>query len=144
MQNKQSKELQKKQRNRKKKKLRIRKKIQGHSTRPRLTVYKSKKNLYVQLIDDEAGYTLCSASTLEKEFRRIELDQDKQTTKKPKKTNKKETYCTKEHAKKLGELLAKRAEEKKIQQLVFDRNGYQYHGQIQVLADQIREKGFRF
>ena len=138
MQNKQKKERQEKQSKRTKKKLRIRKKIQGHDARPRLTIYKSKKNLYAQLIDDDAGNTLCSASTLEVEFRETEK------AKSTKKTSKKETYRTKEYAKKLGELLAKRAKEKKIQKLVFDRNGYHYHGQIQVLADQIRENGLEF
>lgn len=106
-------------------KLSIRSKVSGTTEIPRLTVYKSLKNIYAQLIDDEKGVTLCSASTMDKEY-----------------GGKK--GCSIESAKSVGELLAKKAASKKIGKAVFDRNGYVFHGKIKALADACREKGLKF
>jgi large subunit ribosomal protein L18 len=106
-----------------KKKMRIRKEIAGTTERPRMTVFKSLAHLYVQLIDDTAGRTLVSCSTLDGELAG--------------KNNK-------EGAKKIGALVAKRAQEKNITAVVFDRNGYRYHGKIKELADSAREAGLKF
>jgi large subunit ribosomal protein L18 len=106
-----------------KKKMRIRKDISGTTARPRLSVYKSLTHLYVQLIDDSAGRTLASCSTVEKGF---------------------DGTGNKDGAKILGALIAKRAQEKSIQNVVFDRNGYQYHGKVKELADAAREAGLKF
>ena len=108
-------------------KIRIRKKIRGTSERPRLTVYRSLKYIYAQIIDDEAGHTLVAASTLEKELRE-KLKSTKDI----------------EAAKTVGELIAKRALEKGIEKVVFDRNGYKYHGRVKALADAAREAGLKF
>ena len=89
---------------------RVRRKISGTAERPRLCVYRSNANLYVQVIDDVAGKTLVSASTLDKEV--------------------KTKYANKEAAKEVGALIAKRALEKNIKDVVFDRGGYIYHGVI--------------
>jgi large subunit ribosomal protein L18 len=106
-------------------KLSIRNKISGTDIIPRLTVYKSLKNIYAQLIDDEKGVTLCSASTMDKEYSGIK-------------------GCNLESAKAVGELLAKKAVGKNITSAVFDRNGYVFHGKIKALADACREKGLKF
>lgn len=116
--------LDKKQR-RKRRKLNIRSKIKGTADRPRLTIFKSVKNFYAQIIDDEKGVTLCAASTLDKEY-------------------KGKKGCNLESAKAVGELIAERAKNKKIKQIVFDRNGYVYHGKVKALADVCREKGLKF
>ena len=108
-------------------KIRIRKKIRGTPERPRLTVYRSLKYIYAQIIDDEAGHTLVAASTLEKELRE-KLKSTKDI----------------EAAKTVGELIAKRALEKGIEKVVFDRNGYKYHGRVKALADAAREAGLKF
>ena len=105
----------------------IRKKIRGSAERPRLSVYKSLKNLYVQLIDDDTGHTLVAANTLEKSFR----DELK-------------TGVNKTAAKKIGEILAEKAKAKEISAIVFDRSGYLFHGCIKVIADTLREKGITF
>lgn len=105
-----------------KRKNRIRAKISGTATRPRLSVFRSLKNNYAQLIDDENGVVLASSSDLK--------SKDKGT-----KTEK---------AKKVGEEIAKKAAEKKITTIVFDRNGYKYHGRIKALADGAREGGLKF
>ena len=104
--------------------LRVRRKISGTAERPRLCVYRSNTNLYVQIIDDVAGNTLVQASTLDKEI-------------KTKRANK-------EAAKELGTLIAKRAADKKIETVVFDRGGYIYHGVIKELAEAAREGGLKF
>ena len=104
--------------------LRVRRKISGTAERPRLCVYRSNTNLYVQVIDDVAGNTLVSASTLDKDV-------------KTKKANK-------EAAKELGTLIAKKALEKKIDTVVFDRSGYIYHGVVKELAEAAREGGLKF
>ena len=108
-------------------KIRIRKKIRGTPERPRLTVYRSLKYIYAQIIDDEAGHTLVAASSLEKELKE-KLKSTKDI----------------EAAKAVGELIAKRALEKGIEKVVFDRNGYKYHGRVKALADAAREAGLKF
>ena len=104
--------------------IRVRTKISGTAERPRLCVYRSNSNLYVQIIDDVAGKTLVAASTLDKEV----------NTK----------YANKEAAKELGNLIAKKALDKKIETVVFDRGGYLYHGVVKELAEAAREGGLKF
>ena len=103
---------------------RIRTKISGTSACPRLCVYRSLKNIYAQIIDDTKGITLVSASSTEKDFGM--------------------TGGNKEAAKKVGETVAKRAIEKGITDVVFDRGGFIYQGKIQALADAAREAGLNF
>ena len=103
---------------------RVRAKISGTTARPRLCVYRSLQNIYVQIIDDTCGKTLVSASSAEKEFGTAGGNI--------------------ESAKKVGELAAKRALEKGITEVVFDRGGYVYHGRIAALADAAREAGLKF
>ena len=103
---------------------RVRRKISGTSECPRLCVYRSNNNLYVQIIDDVAQKTLVSASTLDKEI--------------------KTKHSNKEAAKELGALIAKRAMAKKIKTVVFDRGGYIYHGVVKELAEAAREGGLEF
>jgi large subunit ribosomal protein L18 len=119
--------IQKADRNQKRKKrhLRVRKKLFGTALRPRLNVFRSSKNIYAQLIDDEAGVTLVSASTVEKEYQGA-------------------GGGTVDAAKSVGELIAKRAIEKGYNKVVFDRGGYLYHGRVQALADGAREGGLDF
>ncbi|MHB8482579.1 MAG: 50S ribosomal protein L18 [Nitrospiria bacterium] len=105
---------------------RVRKKVAGTPERPRLSVFRSNLYLYAQIIDDSNGVTLTMASSQEKEIA------------KKKSSNNIDT------AKKLGLLLAKRAKEKKITQVVFDKGGYLYHGKIKALADAAREGGLIF
>lgn len=103
---------------------RIRAKISGTAARPRLDVFRSNANIYAQIIDDEAGVTLLSASTLDKEF---------------------EGYGgNKDAAKAVGTMIAKRALERGITEVVFDRGGYVYHGRVQALAEAAREGGLKF
>ncbi|MBE6700694.1 MAG: 50S ribosomal protein L18 [Ruminococcaceae bacterium] len=103
---------------------RIRAKISGTAARPRLDVFRSNANIYAQIIDDENGVTLLSASTLDKEF---------------------EGYGgNKEAAKAVGTMIAKRALERGITEVVFDRGGYVYHGRVQALAEAAREGGLKF
>jgi large subunit ribosomal protein L18 len=104
---------------------RLRNKISGTTERPRLAVFRSEKNIYAQIIDDSVGNTLVSASSLDKEF---EL----------------KAGSNKEAARKVGELVAKRALEKGIDNVVFDRGGFIYHGRIQELAEGAREVGLKF
>jgi large subunit ribosomal protein L18 len=106
---------------------RVRKQIAGTSKRPRLNVYRSLSQIYAQVIDDTKGHTLASASTLDSEL--------KKKLKGLKKT---------EQARLVGELVAKRAKEKGIRQVVFDRGGYKYHGRVKALADAARESGLVF
>ncbi len=103
---------------------RVRTKISGTTERPRLCVYKSNTNLYAQIIDDTKGVTLTQASTLDKEV--------------------KTKHSNVEAAKEVGKLIAKRAAEKKIKTVVFDRSGYVYHGVIKQLAESAREAGLEF
>ena len=104
--------------------LRVRRKTSGTSERPRLCVYRSNANIYVQIIDDVAGNTLAQASTLDKEV--------------------KTKHANKEAAKELGTLIAKRAADKNIKAVVFDRGGYIYHGVVKELAEAAREGGLVF
>lgn len=103
---------------------RVRRKISGTTECPRLCVYRSNSNIYAQVIDDANGVTLVSASTLDKEV-------------KTKKSNK-------EAAKEVGTLIAKRAIEKNIKTVVYDRGGYIYHGIVKELAEAAREAGLEF
>ena len=103
---------------------RVRRKISGTAERPRLCVFRSNANLYAQVIDDVAGNTLVSASTLDKEV--------------------KTKYANKEAAKEVGALIAKRALEKNIKDVVFDRSGYIYHGVVKELAEAARDGGLNF
>lgn len=103
-------------------KLRVRGKIKGTTERPRLTVFRSNKQIYAQVIDDLTGKTLAAASSLK-------LDE-----KGPKK----------EIAAKVGELVAKAAQEAGVTSVVFDRNGYLYHGRVKELADAARKGGLKF
>ena len=106
---------------------RVRKKISGTAERPRLSVYKSAKNIYAQLIDDINRTTLVAASTIDKE---IDLGG---------------VYGgNKDAAKKVGELIAKKAVAKGISEVVFDRGGYVYHGRVRELAEAAREAGLKF
>ena len=104
--------------------LRVRRKVSGTSERPRLCVYRSNTNLYVQIIDDVAGKTLVSCSTLDKD--------------------KKEKHANKVAAKEVGTMIAKKALDKKIKTVVFDRGGYIYHGVVKELAEAAREGGLEF
>jgi large subunit ribosomal protein L18 len=110
---------------RKKRHARVRAKLSGTSARPRLNVFRSNQHIYAQIIDDMNGVTLASASTLDKEFNL-------------------ESSSNIEAAQKVGELVAKRAVEKGISAVVFDRGGYLYHGRVQALADAARENGLQF
>ena len=103
---------------------RVRTKLSGTAERPRLCVFRSNSNLYVQVIDDIAGNTLVSASTLDKEV--------------------KTKHANKEAAKEVGTLIAKKAIEKNITEVVFDRGGYIYHGVVKELAEAAREGGLKF
>jgi large subunit ribosomal protein L18 len=109
-------------------KLRTRKKIFGEPGTPRLSVYRSLDNVYAQVIDDRSGKTLVAASSLSKEL----TDEIKNTKGKLAKS------------KLVGALVAKKAIEQNILSVVFDRNGYRYHGRIQALADGAREGGLKF
>ncbi len=103
----------------------IRKKINGTAERPRLSVYRSLKNIFVQIIDDTTGTTLVSASTIDK-------------------GSKTQNGGNIEAAKKVGESIAKKALEKGIDKVVFDRSGYIYTGRVKALADAAREAGLKF
>ena len=103
--------------------IRVRSKISGTAERPRLAVYRSTNNISAQIIDDVKGVTLVSASSYEKDFA---------------------TGGNKEAARKVGKLVAERANEKGITEVVFDRGGYLYHGRVSELADGAREGGLKF
>ena len=103
---------------------RVRTKVSGTAERPRLCVYRSNTNLYVQIVDDVAGNTLVSCSTLDKDI--------------------KTKHANKEAAKEVGTMIAKKALEKNIKTVVFDRGGYIYHGVVKELAEAAREGGLNF
>ena len=103
---------------------RVRSKVSGTAQRPRLDVFRSAKNIYAQVIDDVAGVTLVSASTVEKDFT--------------------EYGGNKDAAKKVGLMIAERCKAKGIENVVFDRGGYLYHGRVQALAEGAREGGLNF
>lgn len=107
--------------------LRIRKKVFGLPSRPRLVVFRSSKHIYAQVVNDEAGHTLVAASTLDPELR-----------------SQLKTGATVESARAVGELLAKRAKESGISKVTFDRGGFLYHGRVAALADGARTGGLEF
>ena len=109
---------------RKKRHVRVRAKISGTGATPRLCVYRSLKNIQAQIIDDEQGITLVSASTMEKGFEGLGSNN--------------------EAARKIGKLIAERALAKNIETVVFDRGGYLYHGRVLELAEGAREGGLKF
>jgi len=112
---------------RERRKLRIRRKVSGTNEQPRLTVFRSAKHIYAQVIDDVAGTTLVHASTLSREVRAA-VAEDKKI----------------DAAKKVGAAVAKLLMAKGISKIVFDRNGYLYHGRVRALADGAREAGLKF
>jgi large subunit ribosomal protein L18 len=105
---------------RKRIKMRIRRHISGTNDCPRMTVFRSNRGIYVQLVDDLNGNTLAAASSLEKESNKVE------------------------QAKQVGKMIAEKSLEKGISKVVFDRNGYLYHGRVKALADAAREGGLKF
>ena len=107
--------------------IRVRKTVHGTKERPRLTVYRSLKNIYAQVVDDTTGTTVCSASSVSKEIAQ-------QGTTGPKL----------EASKAVGRLVALRALEKGVKKVVFDKGGYKYHGRVKALADAAREAGLEF
>ncbi len=108
-----------------KRKRSIRKKISGNQERPRLSVFKSNKHIYVQVIDDVSGTTLVAASSGEKGFEKP--DGDKKST-----------------AAKVGLMIAEKCKKKGIETVIFDRSGYPFHGRVKSLADAARENGLKF
>ncbi len=104
---------------------RVRSKLNGTASVPRLNVFRSNSNIFAQIIDDEKGITLVSASSIDKEL-------------------KLENGGNKEAATKVGELIAKRAKKANISKVVFDRGGYLYHGRVEALAEAARENGLEF
>ena len=109
-----------------KRKSRIRRSLSGTTERPRLTVYKSLKHIYAQVVDDSTGRTLAFASSLSKELKGKD-DGDK-----------------KSDAKRVGQLVAEKAKAAKVTRVVFDRNGFPYHGRIAAVAEAAREAGLEF
>ncbi len=112
---------------RERRKLRIRKRVNGTSERPRLSVFRSARHIYAQVIDDTSGKTIAAASTLSKDLE----GQLGESTKV-------------DAAKKVGQLIAKACKDKGITKIVFDRNGYLYHGRVSALAQAAREAGLEF
>lgn len=112
---------------RKRRHLRVRKRVSGTPERPRLSVYRSLKHIYAQVIDDTRGHTLVAASTLDPELR-----------------GKLQKTGNVEAAREVGRLIARRALEKGITKVVFDRGGYRYHGRVAALAEGAREGGLQF
>ena len=106
---------------------RIRKKLAGTPARPRLAVFRSQAHIYAQLIDDEAGRTLCAASSVDAGLRKTLKAGGNVAA-----------------AKEVGTLIAQRAKEKGVENVVFDRGGFLYHGRIKALADAAREAGLKF
>ncbi len=109
-------------------KVRIKKVIRGNPEKPRLSVYRSLKHIYVQVIDDTTGRTIVSASTLSKDLQALAKDAGNRIA-----------VC-----KLVGKTAAEKALEKNIKEVVFDRNGFLYHGQIKAVADGAREAGLKF
>ncbi|MET0411833.1 MAG: 50S ribosomal protein L18 [Polyangiaceae bacterium] len=112
---------------RERRRARIRNKISGSEERPRLSVFRSARHIYAQVVDDTKGSTLAYASTLSRDLKGT-LESDSKT----------------EAAKKVGALIAKMCLERKVERVVFDRNGFLYHGRIKALADAAREAGLDF
>ena len=112
---------------RERRRLRIRRKISGTPVKPRLTVFRSAKHIYAQVVDDVAGNTVAHASTLSKDVRANAKDAKKSDA-----------------AKQVGQAIAKALLAKGIDKVVFDRNGYLFHGRVRALADAAREAGLKF
>ncbi|MCR5774831.1 MAG: 50S ribosomal protein L18 [Lachnospiraceae bacterium] len=112
---------------REKKHMRIRNRFNGTAERPRLAVFRSNKHIYAQIVDDDTATTLAAASTVEKDVK----SQVKYTD-------------NKEAAEQVGKMIAERAKAKGIEEVVFDRGGFIYHGKVQALADAAREAGLKF
>jgi large subunit ribosomal protein L18 len=110
-----------------KRKMRIRKKLHGSPERPRLSIFRTDKHIYAQIIDDVLGATLVTASTLASDYRDSGAPKGKV-----------------EAAKQVGRLVAKKAQATGITKVVFDRNGFIYHGRVRALADAAREAGLEF
>jgi large subunit ribosomal protein L18 len=108
--------------------LRVRKRVRGSAERPRLSIYKSLRFIYAQVIDDDRGVTLAAANSSDPA---VLAAVGKST-------------AGKAAAKRVGELIAERAKEQGVEKVVFDRGGYVYHGRVQALADGAREKGLQF
>jgi large subunit ribosomal protein L18 len=106
-----------------KRRRRVRAKVRGSAERPRISIFRSNRGVFAQLIDDDSGRTLASVSWTEGDLRGL---------------------ARMEQAKRVGELLAQRAGEAGVQEAVFDRGGYQYHGRVRALAEGAREGGLRF
>ncbi len=102
---------------------RVRARVRGSESRPRLSVFRSNRGVFAQLIDDDRGHTIASVSWIEPDLKKLNPG---------------------EQAKKAGELLASRAKEAGVETCVFDRGGYRYHGRVQALAEGAREGGLRF
>lgn len=107
--------------------IRVRKKVAGTTQRPRLTVYRSLRHIFAQIIDDHEGSTLVAASSMDPQFKVKKVEGKKV-----------------DMAKAVGQLLAEKAVEKQIKQVVFDRRGFRYHGRVKALAEGAREKGLEF
>jgi large subunit ribosomal protein L18 len=107
--------------------LRVRRKVSGTASRPRLNVYRSLHHIYAQVIDDEQGHTVASASTMDRSIRDDVVDMDPQA-----------------QAKHVGKVLAERAKAEGVEQVVFDRGGYPFHGRVKALAEGSREGGLVF
>jgi len=122
-----SKEAIKKRLGRQRRQNRVRARVSGTAARPRLNVFRSLDNIYAQVINDEVGHTLVSASTVDKEVAAAVVGKTK-----------------KEAAKVVGQLVAQRAKAAGVNQVVFDRGGYRYHGRIAALAEGAREGGLEF
>jgi large subunit ribosomal protein L18 len=112
---------------RRKVRIRIRQRVQGSSARPRLSVFKSGKHIYAQVIDDRSGQTLAHASSLDEGLRKVAKTKSDRAT-----------------ATRVGKLVAERAKAKGVAKVVFDRGGYIYHGKVKALADAAREGGLEF
>jgi large subunit ribosomal protein L18 len=111
-----------KQQKRLRRRRRVRAKVRGSAERPRLSVYRSNRGIFAQLVDDDSGHTLAAVNWTEKELRKAD---------------------PMEQAKRAGELLAKRGQEAGVQSCVFDRAGYRYHGRVRALAEGAREGGLK-
>lgn len=109
-------------------KLSVRRSIRGTASRPRLSIFRSLNNFFAQLIDDTTGVTIASASTIDKEAQGL-INQEMSKS---------------DRSKVVGSLIAKRAQEKDVKDVVFDRNGYNYHGRVKAFAESARENGLVF
>lgn len=118
-----------------KRKKRIRKRMTGTQARPRLTVFRSAKHMYAQVIDDTTGRTIAQANSLEADLKNVSADEDKDG---------KKITAKMATARMVGKRIAERAVENGIKQVVFDRNGFIYHGRVKAVSDGARESGLDF